>query len=209
MAHRSRLSKPVPRKPARRADWPPGTIFTIGHSTHPLDTFVDLLRAAAIELLIDVRSVPRSRRNPQFNIEALPGSLAAAGIDYRHTKPLGGLRHRPKDAPPSPNGLWENEAFRNFADHAGTLAFRAALGELTTEADRRPTAIMCAEALWWRCHRRIIADHLLAEGRPVAHILGSGKIEPARLTPGARKTPEGLIYPAPGGGGQKNLKIGP
>ena len=180
------------------AAWPPGTVFTIGHSTHPIDVFLELLRLAGIEMLVDVRSVPRSRRNPQFNIETLPGSLAAAGIGYRHMKPLGGLRHRPKDAPPSPNGLWENEAFRNFADHAGTPEFRTSLEALSGLADQRRTAIMCAEALWWRCHRRIIADHLLAEGRPVAHILGSGKIEPARLTPGAGKVAGGaLIYPAP------------
>jgi uncharacterized protein (DUF488 family) len=180
------------------AGWPAGTVFTIGHSTHPIDVFLELLRLARIEMLVDVRSVPRSRHNPQFNIEMLPGALAGAGIGYRHMKALGGLRHRLKGALPSPNGLWENEAFRNFADHAGTPEFRTSLAALSGLADQRRTAIMCAEALWWRCHRRIIADHLLAEGRSVAHILGSGKIEPARLTPGAEKVAgSGLVYPAP------------
>jgi uncharacterized protein (DUF488 family) len=176
--------------------WPAGTVFTIGHSTHPIGVLIDLLRGAAIEMLIDVRSVPRSRRNPQFNIEALPGSLAEAGIGYRHVKALGGLRHRPKNAPPSPNGLWQNEAFRNFADHAGTPEFRAGVEELLGLAEVHPTAIMCAEALWWRCHRRIIADQLLAARRRVAHILASGKIEAATITPGARVRADGsLTYP--------------
>ena len=177
--------------------WPAGTVFTIGHSIHPIEEFIALLRQAGVEVLVDVRSVPRSRRNPQFNIEALPGSLAAAGIEHRHLKSLGGLRHRPKGAPPSPNGLWQNEAFRNFADHALTEEFRRGFDELRALAAERPTAIMCAEVLWWRCHRRIIADHLLADGLPVAHIMGKGKIEAAKLTPGAVVTGDGqLVYPA-------------
>ena len=177
--------------------WPAGTVFTIGHSIHPIDEFIRLLRGPGIELLVDVRSVPRSRHNPQFNSETLARALAAAGIDYRHIKPLGGLRHRPKDAPPSPNSQWENEAFRNFADYALTPVFEAGFEELSALADERPTAIMCAEALWWRCHRRLIADRLLAAGRPVAHVLGNGKIEAARLTQGAVAGPGGKVtYPA-------------
>jgi uncharacterized protein (DUF488 family) len=176
---------------------PAGTVFTIGHSTHPIEAFIELLRRAGIWRLVDVRSVPRSRHNPQFNSETLARSLAGAGIDYRHIKPLGGLRHRPKDAPPSANGLWENEAFRNFADYALTPVFEAGFEELSALADERPTAIMCAEALWWRCHRRLIADRLLAAGRPVAHVLGDGKIETARLTQGAVVGPDGKVtYPA-------------
>jgi uncharacterized protein (DUF488 family) len=177
--------------------WPAETVFTIGHSTHPIDEFIRLLRGPGIALLVDVRSVPRSRRNPQFNSETLARSLAGAGIDYRHIKPLGGLRHRPKDAPPSPNGLWENEAFRNFADYALTPIFEAGFEELSALADERRTAIMCAESLWWRCHRRLIADRLLAAGRPVAHVLGQGKIEAARLTQGAVVGRDGKVtYPA-------------
>jgi len=175
--------------------WPPGSVFTIGHSTHEIGKFIALLNRAGIEMLVDVRSLPRSRRNPQFNLESLPATLAAAGIRYRHLKSLGGLRHRPRGAPASPNGLWRNEAFRNFADHALTEDFRAGLAELCALADERPTAIMCAEALWWRCHRRIIADHLIVRGRSVVHLSGDGKAEPARLTAGAEPGAEGVVYP--------------
>jgi len=192
------MSRPSPRAaPSPEPEsWPAGTVFTIGHSIHPIDEFIELLRQVGVEVLVDVRSVPRSRRNPQFNIENLPASLAAAGIEHRHMKALGGLRHRPKGAPPSPNGLWENEAFRSFADHALTPEFRRGFDELRALAAARPTAIMCAEAVWWRCHRRIIADHLLAGGSPVAHIMGKGKIDAAKLTPGAVIEGDGrLVYP--------------
>jgi uncharacterized protein (DUF488 family) len=186
-----------PSADAGADSWPAGTVFTIGHSTHPIEEFIRLLQGPGIRLLVDVRSVPRSRHNPQFNSETLARSLAGAGIDYRHIKPLGGLRHRSKDAPPSPNGLWENEAFRNFADHALTPIFEAGFEGLSALADERRTAIMCAEALWWRCHRRLIADRLLASGRPVAHVMGEGKIEAARLTQGAVIGGDGKVtYPA-------------
>jgi uncharacterized protein (DUF488 family) len=138
----------------------------------------------------------RCRANPQFNADALPAPLAAAGIDYRHLTALGGLRGRRKDAMPSPNTLWRNAAFRNYADYATTGAFRAGLDELKALAIDRCCAIMCAEALWWRCHRRIIADYLLAECIPVAHIMGLGKIDSATPTPGARPLPNGtILYP--------------
>jgi uncharacterized protein (DUF488 family) len=152
-----------------------------------------LLRDNAVERLVDVRAVPRSRTNPQFNTEALPASLAVAGIGYTHLKALGGLRHRPKGAPPSANTLWRNDAFRNYADYAMTPAFRAGFDELCELAQSQRCAIMCAEAVWWRCHRRIVADYLLAGDAPVAHIMGAGKIEPARLTPGALPQPDGTI----------------
>ena len=177
------------------APWAPGTVFTIGHSTHAITAFIALLRGAGIELLADVRSIPRSRRHPQFNSEALPGPLAKAGIAYRHLGALGGRRHRPADAPPSPNLLWQNDAFRNFSDYALGEAFRAGLDEFRLLAQAQPSALMCAEALWWRCHRRIIADHLLVLGLPVVHILASGKTEVARLTPGAVAGPRGPVYP--------------
>lgn len=186
-----------PAGPRPPGPWPAGTIFTIGHSTHPIEEFIRLLRGPGIELLVDVRSVPRSRRNPQFNIETLPGLLAAAGIGHRHIKALGGLRHRPAGSPPSANGLWENEAFRNYADYAATADFSAGFRELLALSEERRTAIMCAEALWWRCHRRLIADRLLAAGRPVAHVLPDGRIEAARLTQGAVVGGNGqLTYPA-------------
>ena len=156
------------------------------------------MREAGIERLVDVRSVPRSRVNPQFNADALPAPLAGAGIGYTHLAALGGLRHHPKGAPPSPNTLWRSAAFRNYADYAMTGAFRAGLDELCALAQGERCAIMCAEAVWWRCHRRIIADHLLARGVGVAHIMGPGKLDPASLTPGARPLPDGaILYAAP------------
>jgi uncharacterized protein (DUF488 family) len=173
------------------------TIFTIGHSTRTIAEFVALLRRVAVDLLVDVRSIPRSRTNPQFNADALPEALLDAGIAYRHLAALGGLRHRPKGAMPSPNTLWRVAAFRNYADYAATDAFRTGLDELRALARDNCCAIMCAEAVWWRCHRRIIADYLLAEGAPVAHIMGLNKIDPAKLTTGVRSLPGGmLVYPA-------------
>jgi uncharacterized protein (DUF488 family) len=158
------------------------------------------LQEAGAERLVDVRSVPRSRTNPQFNADALPGPLAAAGIGYAHLAALGGLRHHPKGAPPSPNTLWRNSAFRNYADYAMTEPFRAGLDQLCALAQSERCAIMCAEAVWWRCHRRIIADYLLARGLAVAHIMGLGKRDPADLTPGARPLPDGtILYAEPGG----------
>ncbi len=174
----------------------PGTIFTIGHSTRPLAELVALLREAGVAVLVDVRSVPRSRANPQFNTETLAPALAAAGIAYHHLPALGGLRGRRRGAAASRNTLWQVEAFRNYADYALTAAFRAGLDALVAWAGERRAAIMCAEAVWWRCHRRIIADHLLARGIPVAHIMGPGKIVPATLTPGARLLAGGgVVYP--------------
>jgi uncharacterized protein (DUF488 family) len=173
------------------------TIFTIGHSTRTIAEFVALLRQAAVDLLIDVRSVPRSRTNPQFNADALPETLADAGIAYRHLPALGGLRHRAKGAMPSPNTHWRIAAFRNYADYAATDAFRTGLDDLRALARNHCCAIMCAEAVWWRCHRRIIADYLLAGGVSVAHIMGHDKIDPATLTPGVRSLLGGtLVYPA-------------
>jgi uncharacterized protein (DUF488 family) len=183
-------------EPVRHSQAMP-TIYTIGHSTRTIGEFLALLQQAAIDLLIDVRSIPRSRTNPQFNADALPAALAEAGIAYRHLPALGGLRHRTKGAAPSPNTLWRVAAFRNYADYAATGAFQMGLDELRGLAGDHCCAIMCAEAVWWRCHRRVIADYLLAEGIPVAHILGVDTIDPATLTPGVRSLPGGrLVYPA-------------
>jgi uncharacterized protein (DUF488 family) len=173
------------------------TVFTIGHSTRTIAEFVALLSEVAVELVVDVRSIPRSRTNPQFNADVLPGSLGEAGIAYRHLRALGGRRHRRQDAPPSPNTLWRNQSFRNYADYAASAAFRAGLDELQALARRQCCAVMCAEAVWWRCHRRIIADYLLAEGILVSHIMGLHKIESATPTRGVRVLPSGtLVYPA-------------
>jgi uncharacterized protein (DUF488 family) len=170
-------------------------IFTIGHSTRTIADFVALLRQASVDLVVDVRSIPRSRTNPQFNADALPPALAAVGIGYTHLSALGGLRHHKKGAPASANTLWRVAAFRNYADYAATPAFRQGLDELAALAKDHRCAIMCAEAVWWRCHRRIITDYLLAEDFPVKHIMGLDKVDPATLTQGARPLPDGtLVY---------------
>src|ERR1700726_1783915 len=167
--------------------WLPGTVYTIGHSTRPVAELVALLRQARGDLLVDVRSVPRSRTNPQFNTDALPNALAGTGIGYRHIRALGGLRHKPKDAPPSRNTLWRSDPFRNYADYALSDAFRGGLAELRALSEQHVCAIMCAEAVWWRCHRRIVADYLLAAGERVMHILGTSHVDEAHLT--ARRRP--------------------
>ena len=146
--------------------------FTVGHSTHSLDELVELLAGHAVKRVVDVRRTPRSSRHPQFNREALAVTLPERGIDYRHLPALGG-RRRPR--PDSPNGGWEHEAFRGYADYALTDEFAAGLEELQALARGRPTAVMCAEALWWRCHRRLIADRLTALGWSVSHIAADGR----------------------------------
>ena len=173
------------------------SVFTIGHSTRPIADFIALLAGAGVDCLADVRRFPGSRRQPQFNGEALARSLAAAGIEYRHFPALGGRRGDRAGNEASPHTLWREPGFRNYADHAETPEFRAAFAALLRLAQQRRLAIMCAEAVWWRCHRRIIADYLLAAGIAVAHIL-DGRIEPARLTPEAVVRPDGsLLYRAP------------
>lgn len=171
-------------------------VFTIGHSTRTLEEFVSLLHQAEITLLVDVRSIPRSRAMPQFNIDTMPDALAAAGIRYQHLRALGGRRHHRKGAPPSQNTYWRVQAFRNYADYAETDEFRAGLDALRELARDARCAIMCAEAVWWRCHRRIIADYLLAGGMYVEHIMGPEKIVPATITPGAIVQSDGTLrYP--------------
>ena len=173
------------------------TIYTIGHSNRTIDELVALLRQVDVDLLVDVRSFPRSRAMPQFNIDTLPDALAAEGIGYQHLRALGGRRHHPKGAPPSPNTYWRVAAFRNYADYAETDAFRAGLDELLALAADHRCAIMCAEAVWWRCHRRIVSDYLLARGIEVVHIMGPGQVTEATITPGAQVLPDGTLrYPA-------------
>ena len=170
--------------------------FTIGHSTRPIEAFTALLMAAEVKLVVDVRTVPRSRTNPQFNRDVLPASLAARGIAYEHFAALGGLRGIQRDVPPETNAFWENASFHNYADYAMSEDFRSGFGALRELGKAARSSVMCAESLWWRCHRRIIADYLIAAGEDVFHILGEGHIERALLTPAARLGPrETLTYP--------------
>ena len=170
------------------------TIFTIGHSTRTLEALIAALAEAGVDCVADVRRFPRSRRHPHFNIEALAQALPEAGIAYRHFEALGGRRSGAKSATAaSPNDLWREAPFRAYADYAATPDFRDALGALRDLAKKQTVAIMCAEAVWWRCHRRIIADYLLAGGADVVHIMDKGKLEPARLTEGAVPRPDGTV----------------
>jgi uncharacterized protein (DUF488 family) len=171
--------------------------FTIGHATRPIDEFVGLLTASEIGMLVDIRTVPRSRTNPQFNRDTLPDTLAAYQIGYQHCAALGGLRPRSKDVPPQVNGFWDNQSFHNYADYAISESFHAGLAHLRELGHARRTVIMCAETVWWRCHRRIVADYLIAAGEQVFHILGPGKVNAATMTPGAEIHADGtLTYPA-------------
>ena len=171
-------------------------IYTVGHSTRSMEEFVDILRSGGVQRVIDVRTVPRSRTNPQYNADALPQNLAPWQVDYDRIAELGGLRGRSREVPAEVNGYWENQSFHNYADYALSTAFGEGLDQLERLSDERPTAIMCSEAVWWRCHRRIIADYLLLRGREVFHLMGGGRIEPARITPTARERDGHLVYPA-------------
>jgi uncharacterized protein (DUF488 family) len=145
-----------------------------------------------------VRSVPRSRTNPQYNCDILPETLARSAIGYEHMAALGGLRAR-QDVPADVNAFWQNQSFHNFADYALTRPFQSGFARLRALGHERRCAVMCAEAVWWRCHRRIIADYLIAAGETVFHILGKDRIEPARMTEAAQRRDEGSLgYPAQG-----------
>lgn len=173
----------------------PTTLYTIGHSTRPLEQFLGLLQAASVACVVDVRRLPGSRAYPHYNAEALQQSLADAGIDYWHLEALAG-RRRASEAPQSAEtSFWTNPSFRHYAAYASTSEFREGLCALEQRAARQACVVMCAEAVWWRCHRRIIADHLLADGFCVMHILGAGKIEPATLTKGACIVNSVPVYP--------------
>ena len=172
-------------------------IFTIGHSTRSIEEFVDVLRAGPADLVVDVRTVPKSRRNPQYHQDAIADELAPYQIGYRQIPGLGGLRGKSADVPDSVNGFWENQSFHNYADYALSSEFAEALDELLELSAQRRVAMMCAEAVWWRCHRRIIADYLLARGRAVLHLMGSGRATPAKLTPAAKVAGDRIVYPAP------------
>jgi len=170
-------------------------IFTVGHSTRGQDELIAILNEAGVELLVDVRRFPGSRRHPQFGKEALGAGLAAAGIAYRHEPDLGG-RRAPR--PDSPNTAWRVAGFRGYADHMASAGFRAALERLIAQQDT-PTAVMCAEAVPWKCHRQLIGDALVARRVEVVHLLGLGERQIHVLNPNAAVGPDGVVvYPGRG-----------
>jgi uncharacterized protein (DUF488 family) len=169
--------------------------FTVGHSTRTIAEFVELLRTGEVATVVDIRTVPRSRTNPHYNEDALPAALAEYQIGHARIAALGGLRKRVREVPPEVNGWWSNRSFHNYADHALGDDFGQGLAELVALGRERRVAVMCSEAVWWRCHRRIVADHLLARGEAVYHLMGSGRMEPARLSEGTRWDGSTLRYP--------------
>jgi uncharacterized protein (DUF488 family) len=174
------------------AHWSKGTIFTVGHSSLPIERFIELLKIYGIEQLVDIRTMPGSRHNPQFGSEALAGSLHAAHIDYTHMPTLGGLRHAHKD---SPNTGWRNKSFRGYADYMQTAEFAHAVEALVRIGQQKRTAIMCAEAVPWRCHRSLVADALDVRGVPVIDILSETSYRAHALTPFAHVDGTSITYP--------------
>ena len=172
------------------------TVYTVGHSTRPLEQFAELMRDFAVDTVVDIRTVPRSRTNPQYNLESLPEGLAAYGIKHRQIAELGGLRKKSKDIPADTNAFWINRSFHNYADYALSDEFETGLSQLLAIAETGTCAIMCAEAVWWRCHRRIVADYLLARNTTVVHILDKGNANEATLNPAARLHGLKVHYPA-------------
>lgn len=170
-------------------------IYTIGHSTRTIEEFVGLLQAGGVRRVVDIRSIPRSKTNPLYNLDVLDETLAAWQIGYSLIPELGGRRALQKTVAPEVNGYWQNQSFHNYADYAMSGEFHTGLERLLGLSAEMPCAIMCAEAVWWRCHRRIVADYLLLEGRPVLHLMGKDRIDPARLTPAARPDHGILVYP--------------
>lgn len=174
--------------PARK----PQILWTIGHSTRPIEAFIELLQAHDIQLVGDVRTIPYSRRNPQFNTDALSESLRKAGLEYHHLPALGGRRKGRRD---SVNRGWRSAGFRGYADYMQTDEFRGGLQELMAHGRKRRTAVMCAEAVPWRCHRTLISDALISRGWQVRHILSRAEAAPHQLTAFARIENDALTYP--------------
>lgn len=170
-------------------------VYTIGHSTRNISEFVELLRRGEVEMVIDIRSLPRSRTNPQFNLDALPEALSAWQIGHTLIPELGGRRNKSKIVPPDVNGFWTNQSFHNYADYALSEEFRVGLSHLSELSRERRCAVMCSEALWWRCHRRFVADYLLHFGRTVFHLMGASRADAAKINPAARADGASLVYP--------------
>ena len=187
----TRASAQIGAPPANRR-----TLYTIGHSTRTIVELIDILQASAVTRVVDIRRIPRSRANPQFDIGVLPETLARAGLEYVHLATLGGLRAKAKGVHDA-NAGWAQRSFRNYADYAQTSAFQEGLRELLEMAARQNCSILCAEAVWWRCHRRIVTDYVLAHGVPVIHLFSRTKQAPASLTPFAVVDDRaGVSYPA-------------
>ncbi len=190
-----RQAEPARARPRAAPGWGGARILAIGHSTRPVEELVELLRSCGVVTLADIRTVPRSRHNPQYERTALERSLPAAGLRYVHLPQLGGLRHARRD---SPNAGWRNASFRGYADHMQTPEFEEGLAELRALARDGPVAVMCAEAVPWRCHRSLLADALFARGVVVEHIVGKGRTRPHRPTPFAVFDGRRVVYPADG-----------
>lgn len=178
----------------------PLPVYTIGHSTLTVPKFVELLRVGRVEMVVDVRSFPQSRTNPQFNLDSLPGELALWQIGHMQIPELGGRRKKSKTVPPEVNSFWISQSFHNYSDYALSDEFLRGLSSLEDLSLERRCAIMCSEAVWWRCHRRIVADYLLNDGRSVFHLMQPARADPAMLTKAATPTRDGLAYPAAEGG---------
>lgn len=170
-------------------------VFTIGHSSRPLEAFLSLLEDSQIRCVVDVRRLPGSRAFPQYNADALAASLSECGIDYWHLSALCGRRTKRELGEAPPETFWTNASFARYAAYARGAAFAQGLDALIARAREHRCAVMCSEAVWWRCHRRIITDHLLAQGHAVCHIMGPNTVDPASLTRGAHITEGEVIYP--------------
>lgn len=188
---KSKTGKSAAKKKAKTVHLP--VVLTIGHSTHTLENFIQLLQAHGVTCLADVRTIPRSRHNPQFNKDTLPQSLKKAGIKYIHLSALGGLRHATQD---SPNSGWRNAYFRGFADYMQTPQFEKAIDKLIIFINKQRLALMCAEAVPWRCHRSLIADALLVRGIHAEHIMSLTSRQIHKLTPFAKVRGTRITYPA-------------
>ncbi len=174
-----------------------GGFYTIGHSNRAPEVVIDMLREPQIGLLIDVRSFPKSRSNPDFNDDRFPDRLAEVQIGYRHMLALGGRRKKQPQVDDAVNDFWRVRSFHNYADYALGPEFQAAFAELLELGSKQRVAMMCSEAVWWRCHRRIITDYLLLNGHEVQHLMAPGRIDPAKPSEGAERQPDGRItYPA-------------
>lgn len=173
-------------------------ILTVGHSTHPRDEFIELLGGAEVRALVDVRRLPGSNRYPWFNSDALAETMPEHGIRYLRIEQLGGRRNLQRQIPDEINGMWRNRSFHNYADYALSGEFAEGIDELLAVAEDGSgrASVMCSEAVWWRCHRRIIADHLLARDIPVGHLMPDGRVTEATLTPGAVIRDGALEYPS-------------